>query len=101
MNGCTFVTRGLGADIGRAWRMNAARGVANVTQLSRRDDGLDVTDAASVARVMGALEGPFPTVFVSTVSSPEGGAPRKQLAAIDPAVMARVFAVNTIGWRMC
>jgi len=74
-----------------------ARG-GNVTTLSRRVDGLDVTDAGSVARVMGALDGPFQTVFISVgILAPKGGAPEKQLSAIDPDTMARVFAVNTIG----
>ena len=74
-----------------------ARG-GNVTTLSRREDGLDVTDPASVKRVMGALEGPFQTVFVAVgILAPEGGAPEKQIAALDPDEMARVFAVNTIG----
>lgn len=74
-----------------------ARG-GNVTALSRRDDGLDVTDAESVDRVLGALEGPFQTVFVSTgILAPKNGAPEKQLSAIDPYAMAEVFAVNTMG----
>jgi NAD(P)-dependent dehydrogenase (short-subunit alcohol dehydrogenase family) len=66
--------------------------------LSRAADGLDVTDAASVAQAMGRLEGPFQTVFISVgILAPEGASPEKQLATIDPATMARVFAVNTIG----
>ncbi|GAA5077075.1 SDR family oxidoreductase [Roseibacterium beibuensis] len=74
-----------------------ARG-GNVTALSRAEDGLDVTDPASVERVMGGLEGPFQTVFVSVgILAPEGAFPEKQLSAIDPAQMARTFAVNTIG----
>jgi NAD(P)-dependent dehydrogenase (short-subunit alcohol dehydrogenase family) len=74
-----------------------ARG-GDVTTLSRSADGLDVTDPASVARVMGALEGPFQTVFVSVgILAPEGRGPEKQIAALDAEVMARVFAVNTVG----
>jgi len=70
----------------------------NVTTLSRAADGLDVTDPEAVERLMGALEGPFQTVFVSVgILAPEGGAPEKQLSAIDAEAMARVFAVNTIG----
>jgi NAD(P)-dependent dehydrogenase (short-subunit alcohol dehydrogenase family) len=89
---------GASGGIGRAVADEMRARGGNVTTLSRREDGLDVTDATSVARVMGALEGPFQTVFVSIgILAPEGGAPEKQLAAIDPAVMARVFAVNTIG----
>ncbi len=74
-----------------------ARG-GRVTALSRTKDGLDVTDPASVDRVLGALEGPFQTVFVSVgILAPEGKAPEKQIAALDPAAMARVFATNTVG----
>ncbi|MBF9058290.1 SDR family oxidoreductase [Rhodobacterales bacterium HKCCSP123] len=89
---------GASGGIGRAVADEMEARGGRVARLSRATDGLDVTDAASVARVMGALEGPFQTVFVSVgILAPEGGAPEKQLAAIDPATMARVFAVNTIG----
>lgn len=75
----------------------AARG-GNVTSVSRATDGLDVTDPASVDRVLSGLEGPFQTVFVSIgILAPDGTAPEKQIAALDPEVMARVFAVNTVG----
>lgn len=85
---------GIGRAVADEWR---ARGMA-VTGLSRADDGLDVTDPESVARVMGALAGPYDAVFVAVgILAPPGRAPEKQLAQIDPAVMAQVFAVNTIG----
>jgi NAD(P)-dependent dehydrogenase (short-subunit alcohol dehydrogenase family) len=89
---------GASGGIGRAVvdEMRARGG--NVTTLSRSDDGLDVTDPASVALALGALEGPFQAVFVSIgILAPEGSGPEKQLSAIDGAAMARVFAVNTIG----
>jgi len=89
---------GASGGIGRAVAQEMTARGGNVTTLSRREDGLDVTDAASVARVMGALEGPFQTVFISVgILAPEGAAPEKQLSAINPDTMARVFAVNTIG----
>jgi len=89
---------GASGGIGRAMAQEMIARGGNVTTLSRRDDGLDVTDAASVSRVMDALEGPFQTVFISIgILAPEGGVPEKQLSAIDPEAMARVFAVNTIG----
>lgn len=89
---------GASGGIGRAVAEEMEARGGRVTRLSRAVDGLDVTDAASVARVMGALTGPFQTVFVSVgILAPEGGAPEKQLAAIDPEAMARVFSVNTIG----
>lgn len=62
-----------------------------------RADGLDVTDAGSVARVLGELDGVFDLVFVAIGTLAAGGAPEKSLAAIDPARMADVFAINAIG----
>ncbi|WP_416915516.1 MAG: SDR family NAD(P)-dependent oxidoreductase [Roseicyclus sp.] len=89
---------GASGGIGRAVADEMRARGGRVTTLSRAADGLDVTDADSVARVMGGLEGPFQTIFISVgILAPDGAAPEKQLSAIDPATMARVFAVNTIG----
>lgn len=85
---------GIGAAVAEAMATRGGR----VTRVSRSEDGLDVTDAASVDRVMGALQGPFQTVFVSVgVLAPDGGQPEKQLRDLDPAAMADVLAVNTVG----
>ena len=85
---------GIGRAVAEEWRTRGAV----VRGLSRATDGLDITDPASVARVMGALDGPYDAVFVAIgILAPPGSAPEKQLAQIDPAAMARVFAVNTIG----
>jgi NAD(P)-dependent dehydrogenase (short-subunit alcohol dehydrogenase family) len=74
-----------------------ADGVA-VTALSRRDDGLDVTDEAAVARHLGALEGTFELIFVATGALAPGQAgPEKTLEAIGAEGLARAFAVNAIG----
>ena len=89
---------GASGGIGRAMADEMRARGGRVTTLSRAEDGLDVTGPDSVTRLMGALEGPFQTVFISVgILAPEGAAPEKQLSAIDPAAMARVFAVNTIG----
>jgi NAD(P)-dependent dehydrogenase (short-subunit alcohol dehydrogenase family) len=75
----------------------ASRGVA-VTGLSRAGDGLDLTDAGAVDRVLGALEGPYDLVFVATgILAPQGGAPEKSLDAIDAGAMAATLAVNAVG----
>ena len=77
-----------------------ARGVA-VTRLSRAVDGLDVTDEASVARLMAPLEGPFDLVFVAVgVLALPGQAPEKAVAALTAEALAGVFAVNAIGPAM-
>jgi len=69
----------------------------DVTGVSRSGDGMDVTDAASVARVLGAFEGPFDAVFVTIGTLAAGGTPEKTLGAIDAQRMADVYAVNVIG----
>lgn len=89
---------GASGGIGAAFAAELAARGASVTGLSRSHDGLDVTDPASVARVMDALEGPYDTVIVATgILAPEGASPEKSLDAIDADVMARTFAVNAIG----
>lgn len=84
---------GIGAALADA--LSAAH---DVTRLSRAEDGLDVTDPASVDRLMGPLDGPFDRVFVATgILAPDGQAPEKALDAVDADAMARTFAVNAIG----
>jgi len=74
-----------------------ARGV-QVTTLSRRDDGLYVTDPASVDDALGNVVGPFDLIFVAVgVLAPPGAAPEKALSAIEAGAMAQVMAVNAIG----
>ncbi|SDJ64750.1 SDR family NAD(P)-dependent oxidoreductase [Aliiruegeria lutimaris] len=85
---------GIGAAV--AARL-AGRGV-ETTGLSRSREGLDVTDMASVDRVLGAQEGPFDLIFVATgILAPRGKSPEKSLDQIDPAQMAQVLAINAIG----
>ncbi len=74
-----------------------ARGVA-VTGVSRSADGLDVTDAASVERVLGALEGPFDLVFVATGALVvDGYEPEKAVAAVTAKGALDQMAVNAVG----
>lgn len=85
---------GIGAALAAELR---ARGVA-VTGLSRSHDGLDVTDPASVAAHLGALDGPFDLILIAVgILAPAGAGPEKALSAITADQMAQVFAVNTIG----
>ncbi|WP_425097652.1 SDR family NAD(P)-dependent oxidoreductase [Tropicibacter sp. S64] len=75
----------------------SARGVA-VVGLSRSGDGLDVTDEASVAAHLGALDGVFDLVFVATGALEIGGAePEKSLSALDARAMADQYLLNAIG----
>ena len=89
---------GASGGIGSALASELAARGADVTGLSRSGDGLDVTDPASVDRVLGALEGPFDTILVATgILAPEGDMPEKSLDALDAKDMARTLAVNAIG----
>ena len=63
-----------------------ARGFA-VTGLSRRINGLDVTDGTSVKQVMEPLDGPFDVVFVAIGTLAAGGTPEKALSLVDPVKM--------------
>ena len=85
---------GIGSAVAQALE---ARGVA-VTGLSRSGDGLDVTDEASVTRVMAALEGPFDLVFAATGALEGGGyEPEKSVAAVTAEGLMAQFAVNAAG----
>ena len=85
---------GIGGALAQALR---DRGEA-VTGLSRRKDGVDVADPASVSAIIGGLEGPYGLIFVATgILAPKGCSPEKSLAAVDPGNMAQVMAVNAIG----
>ncbi|CAN1542886.1 FabG Dehydrogenases with different specificities (related to short-chain alcohol dehydrogenases) [Paracoccaceae bacterium] len=69
-----------------------------VIGLSRRGDGFDITDEANIARHLGALDGSFDLILVATGALYlEGVGTEKSLKALDPAVLARQFAVNAIG----
>ncbi len=74
-----------------------ARGVA-AQGVSRRDDGLDVTDEGSVAAHLGALDGPFDLILVASGALEiDGAAPEKTLRALDPAAMEAQFRLNALG----
>jgi NAD(P)-dependent dehydrogenase (short-subunit alcohol dehydrogenase family) len=75
----------------------ARRGVA-VVALSRRVDGLDLTDEESVSRVLGAVEGAFDTVLVATGALELGPhRPEKALRSVTPEALAAQFALNAVG----
>lgn len=85
---------GIGAAVAAALR---ERGV-HVTGLSRSENGFDVTNPASVARCLAAVEGPFDLVFTAIgILAADGFSPEKALGQIDPIQMATVFATNAIG----
>lgn len=69
-----------------------------VTRLSRSRDGLDVTDEASIAEALAALDAPYDLIFVATgaLTIADRG-PEKSLKALSAAGLAGQFAVNAMG----
>ena len=66
--------------------------------MSRSVDGLDLTDEASIIRVLGGIEGSFETIIVATGALEIGAfKPEKSLRALDPAALAAQFALNATG----
>ena len=89
---------GMSGGIGRAVAGHLAGQGADVVGLSRRADGFDITDEASIARHLGAQEGHFDLIFTATGALElNGAAPEKAMRGLDPAVMAAQFAINAIG----
>jgi NAD(P)-dependent dehydrogenase (short-subunit alcohol dehydrogenase family) len=87
----------IGASGGIGAALVAACG-DDVVGLSRHVDGMDVTDAEAVGRVMGALEGTFDRIIVATGALViDGQGPEKSLKSLDPAAMAAQFALNAVG----
>jgi len=79
----------------------AAQLEGDVVTLSRSADGFDVCHTERAQQQLAAIDGPFDRVIVALgVLAPTGHAPEKSVAAIDPATMAEVMAVNAIGPAM-
>jgi len=72
-----------------------------VVGLGRRTDPpVELTDEASLAHAAAVLraQGPFARIIDATGAlTIDGVGPEKRLADLDPAVLARAFAVNAIG----
>lgn len=89
---------GASGGIGSAIFNQLKRDGWDVTGLSRSIDGFDMGNAASIERGMERLSGTFDLIVVAVgILAPLWGAPEKNLSAIKPDDMTRVFAVNTIG----
>ena len=72
---------------------------ADLTALSRTTlPAFDLTDEASIAAAAAALQAPYGRIVVATGAlTIDGQGPEKCLADLDPAALARAFAINTIG----
>ena len=82
---------------GALCRALGARGV-EVTGLSRRTEGFDLTDPEAAEARLAALPGPFDLILVATGALEIGGAaPEKTIRAVTAEGMAAQFALNAIG----
>lgn len=69
-----------------------------MTGLSRSSDGFDITEEASVAAHLDALEGPFTRVIVATGALEiDGDGPEKTIRRLDAEAMAAQMRLNAIG----
>lgn len=89
---------GASGGIGSALAAELRGRGAEVVGLSRSGDGLEVTEEASVAAALGALEPGFDLVVVATGALVIGGVgPEKSLRAVTAEGLAAQFAVNAVG----
>ncbi|WP_422002051.1 SDR family NAD(P)-dependent oxidoreductase [Roseovarius mucosus] len=89
---------GASGGIGQAVSAALEARDVRVTGLSRSGDGLDVTDEASVAAALGALDGPFDLILVTTGALEiAGAAPEKALRQVSAQAMLDQFALNCVG----
>lgn len=88
---------GASGGIGQAL-VTALQARGDVVGLSRQRDGIEVTDEASVAGAMDALDGTFDLVVVATGALVlDGRGPEKTLKTVTAEGLAQSFAVNAIG----
>ncbi|WP_076533420.1 SDR family oxidoreductase [Roseovarius nanhaiticus] len=89
---------GASGGIGSAITARLKENGSDVTTISRSEDGLDVTDEASVAECMKKAEGEFQLIFVATGALEiDGAEPEKALKDVSAKALADQFAVNCIG----
>lgn len=89
---------GSSGGIGSALAARLAADGVQVVGLSRSADGLDVTDEASIARVLGGLAGQFDLVLVTTGALELGAfRPEKALKQVSAEALAAQFALNAMG----
>ena len=85
---------GVGSALAAAY---ASRG-DQVTGLSRSQDGLDLTDEASVQKHIGGLDGPFDVVLIASGALEiDGVMPEKSIKSISQKAMMNQFALNAVG----
>lgn len=89
---------GTSGGIGQAISAELRQQGVAVTGLSRSGDGLDVTDEASIAAHLGALEGTFDLILVATGALViDGAEPEKSLRHVTAKALADQYTLNAIG----
>lgn len=89
---------GASGGIGRAIVEELTARDVSVAQLSRSEDGLDLTDPEAVERVLSGIEGPFDLILVTSGALEiDGAAPEKTVRAVTAKAMMDQFAVNAVG----
>ncbi|MEM7753597.1 MAG: SDR family NAD(P)-dependent oxidoreductase, partial [Pseudomonadota bacterium] len=89
---------GASGGIGLAVAEELTRRGHEVTRLSRRENGLDVTDEALVEAALGALDGPFELIFVATGALViDGHEPERAVRELTPDGLLNQFRVNALG----
>ena len=88
---------GASGGIGQALSTELDTKGYQVTRMSRREDGLDITSEIVVADKLGCLEKKYDLVIVATgvLSGPDG--PEKSIRQLSSDEIATLFAVNAIG----
>jgi len=89
---------GASGGIGAAVAKTLEQQGVSVTRLSRRDDGLDVTDEQSVASVFKRVSGSYSLIFVATGALEiDGAAPEKTLKSLNARALLDQYALNAVG----
>ncbi len=89
---------GASGGIGAALVAGLAANGADVTGLSRRLDGMDLTDEAAIERVLGGLSGAYDRIIVATGALElDGIGPEKSLRGVKGEAVLRQFALNALG----
>ncbi|SFG23610.1 NAD(P)-dependent dehydrogenase, short-chain alcohol dehydrogenase family [Palleronia marisminoris] len=89
---------GASGGVGAAMAAELEQRGSEVTGLSRREDGLDLTDEASIAKAIGALQHPFDLVFVATGAlTSTRAAPEKSLADLGSDELIAQIRLNALG----
>lgn len=89
---------GSSGGIGRAVERQLLASGWHVQGLSRRADGLNITQEDSIARVFSTLEGVFDLVIIATGALEIcGSVPEKTIKTLDARAMGDQFATNAVG----